>query len=271
MKIGNKVFDLENKAYIMGILNVTPDSFSDGGKNYDLDKALFSAQQMISEGADILDVGGESTRPNYIMVSEEEEIDRVCPVIQAIKERFDIAISLDTYKSRVAAAGIQSGANMINDIWGLKWDPSMATLLAEKKIPVCMMHNRNDKNYSNIIEDLKQDLQESIQIALNAGISMENIILDPGIGFAKSLEDNLIVMDRLESLQDLGYPILLGTSRKSMIGLTLNLDVTEREEGTIASTVMGRMKGCSIFRVHNVQGNLRALKMTDAILNTKRS
>lgn len=266
MKIGNKFFDLENKAYIMGILNVTPDSFSDGGKYNNLDSSLFQTEQMISDGADIIDIGGESTRPNYTMITEDEEIQRVCPIIEAIKSRFDIPISLDTYKSKVAAAGIQSGLDLLNDIWGLKWDESMAEVLSNKNIPVCIMHNRKEANYLNLIEDVKNDLLESIRIAQNAGIQNDNIILDPGIGFVKSLEDNLLLMNHLEEIKKLGYPVLLGTSRKSMIGLSLSLPVEEREEGTIATTVIGRMKGCSIFRVHNVKTNIRALKMTESIL-----
>lgn len=266
MKIGNKIFDFKNKGYIMGILNVTPDSFSDGGNNIDLDSALYHTQQMIHDGADMIDVGGESTRPNYTMISEEEEIDRVCPVIEGIKKRFDIAISLDTYKTKVASAGIRIGVDMINDIWGLKWDGMMAPLLAEQKIPVCIMHNRKEGNYQNLIEDVKKDLLQSIDIAISSGVTRDRIILDPGIGFAKSLDENLLIMKHLESITELGYPLLLGTSRKSMIGLSLNLNVNEREEGTMATTVIGRIKGCSIFRVHNVKGNLRTLKMTEEIL-----
>lgn len=266
MIIGNKVFDLENKAYIMGILNITPDSFSDGGRNLDLDGTLYHTEQMINDGADIIDVGGESTRPNHTMISEEEEINRVCPVIEGIRNRFDIPISLDTYKSKVAAAGTKAGADMINDIWGLKWDMTMAPLLAEENVPVCSMHNRKERDYVNLIEDIKSDLLQSVEIALHAGVQKDNIILDPGIGFAKNVDENLLVMKSLDCLAKLGFPLLLGASRKSMIGLTLDLDVNEREEGTIATTVIGRMKGCSIFRVHNVKGNVRALKMTEGIL-----
>lgn len=269
MIIGNKEFDLNEHFYMMGILNVTPDSFSDGGKYNDMDKALFQAEKLIEDGTDILDIGGESTRPNHIKISSEEEIDRVCPIITRIKERFDVPVSLDTYKSDVAKAGIKAGADLLNDIWGLKWDGTMAAVLAEAGIPCCLMHNRHDQNYTDVVEDLLDDLQESVDIALKAGIAKESIILDPGIGFAKDLNQNLLVMKHLKQLQELGYPVLLGTSRKSMIGLTLDLPVTEREEGTLATSIIGLMAGCCLFRVHDVKTNLRGLKMAEAILKAQ--
>lgn len=269
MIIGNKEFDLNKRFYMMGILNVTPDSFSDGGEFNDMDKALFQAEKLIEDGTDILDIGGESTRPNHIKISSEEEIDRVCPIITRIKDRFDVPVSLDTYKSDVAKAGIEAGADLLNDIWGLKWDGTMAEVVVEAGIPCCLMHNRHNQNYTNVIEDVLVDLQECVDIALKAGIAKENIILDPGIGFAKDLNQNLYVMKHLERLQELGYPVLLGTSRKSMIGLTLDLPVTEREEGTLATSIMGLMAGCSIFRVHDVKTNLRGLKMAQAILDAQ--
>lgn len=269
MRIGNRDFDLEHHFYLMGILNVTPDSFSDGGKYDELDSALFQAERLIKEGADILDVGGESTRPGHTVISSEEEMARICPVLAGIKERFDIPLSLDTYKSDVAKAGIAAGADMINDIWGLKWDNSMADVIADAGIPCCIMHNRTTSDYISLIEDMLGDLRESIRIALDAGITKENIILDPGIGFAKELTMNLSVMKHLERFKALGYPLLLGTSRKSMIGLTLDLPVTEREEGTLATSIIGRMAGCSIFRVHDVKKNLRGLRMAEAILNAE--
>ncbi len=266
MKVGKRVFDTEQEVYMMGILNVTPDSFSDGGCYAEMDRALFHAEELIKAGADILDIGGESTRPNHIKISSEEEIQRVCPIIEAVKSRMDIPISLDTYKSDVARAGIQAGADMLNDIWGLKWDGTMAQVIAEGKVACCLMHNRKEAVYQNYIEDVLSDLQESVQLALQAGIDRDSICIDPGIGFAKDLNQNLELMNQLERLQDLGYPVLLGTSRKSMIGLTLELPVNEREEGTIATTVFGVMKGCSIIRVHDVEKNLRAVKMTLAML-----
>ncbi len=267
MNIGNHFFDTQQNTYVMGILNVTPDSFSDGGKFNQLDSALFQVEKLIDEGAHIIDVGGESTRPNHVMISVQEEIERVCPIIEAINRRFSIPISLDTYKSEVAEAGFIVGVHMINDIWGLKWDNRMAGVIAKYKGSCCIMHNRTEMNYHNFIEDVLTDLQASLLIAMNAGIDMNQIMIDPGIGFAKDLRLNLLMMKHLHRLKELGYPILLGTSRKSMIGLTLDLPLEEREEGTIATSVMGVEKGCSFFRVHNVQGNLRAIRMTEAILN----
>lgn len=266
MRIGKWTFDTEHNVYMMGILNVTPDSFSDGGRYDKLDQALFHAEELIQAGADILDIGGESTRPNHIKISGQEEIERVCPMIEAVKARMDIPISLDTYKSEVAKAGIQAGADMINDIWGLKWDGTMAQVIAKGKVASCLMHNRKEAIYDNYMEDVLADLQESLQMAKDAGMDMEQVCIDPGIGFAKTLEQNLQLMNHLEELQTLGYPVLLGTSRKSMIGLTLDLPVEEREEGTIATTVLGITKGCSIIRVHDVKANLRAAKMTLAML-----
>lgn len=269
MKIGKKEFDLVHDAYIMGILNVTPDSFSDGGNYNDKDQALFHAEQMIKDGAAILDIGGESTRPGHVRISDEEEISRVCPILESLKKNFDVPLSLDTYKSKVAEAGILAGADLINDIWGLKWDSRMVDVVAKAKVPVCLMHNRETESYDDFLQDVKKDLLESVSIAKKAGILEENIILDPGIGFAKTYEQNLQLMNHLELLKELGYPVLLGTSRKRMIGYALGLEVEEREEGTMATTVMGLMKGASIFRVHHVLGNYRALKMTQAVLKAK--
>lgn len=269
MLIGKKQFDLKKDAYIMGILNVTPDSFSDGGKWNDKDKCLKHVEKMIKEGATIIDVGGESTRPGYVKISHEEEIDRVSPVIEKLKDEFDIPVSVDTYKAAVAEAAIISGADMINDIWGFKSDENMALVAAKYDIPCCIMHNRdvNSRPYNNFIEDVLNDLRESINIGLSAGVKRDKLIIDPGIGFGKSLEENLFLMKNLEQLKSLDCPILLGTSRKSMIGLTLDLPVEERIEGTLATTVIGIMKGCSIIRVHDVRENYRAMKMTKAILN----
>lgn len=269
MKIGNKEFKLGERTYIMGILNVTPDSFSDGGKYDKVEEAIKHAKELIEAGADIIDIGGESTRPGALYVSEEEEIERVVPIIKAIKERLDITISIDTYKSKTAEAAIKAGADIINDVWGFKKDKDMAMVAAKYNVPCILMHNRGSKLYDNILEDMIEDLEESINIALNAGVKRENIILDPGIGFAKTYEENLIVMNNLERFKVLGYPVLLGTSRKSMIGLTLNLPVNERVEGTISTTVIGIMKGCEFIRVHDVLENKRAAVMTDKILKAK--
>lgn len=283
MRIGSRDFDVRNQTYVMGILNVTPDSFSDGGKWNSMDRALKHVEDMLAEGMDILDIGGESTRPgsDYSM-PEQEEMERVLPCIEAVKARFDVPISLDTYKSRVAEAGIAVGVDLINDIWGLKWDPDMGRVIAEHGVACCLMHNRravvregdgegteNRFGYQNFLEDVKADLAESAELGRQAGISREQIILDPGVGFAKSYEQNLAILGRLDSLQSLGYPILLGTSRKSVVGLTLNLPVTERLEGTLATTVLGVLKGCAFVRVHDVKENVRAIRMTRAILGAE--
>ncbi len=266
IRIGNRDFHIGRHPYLMGILNVTPDSFSDGGRYNDIDVALTHTKQMLDEGADIIDVGGESTRPGHEKISVQEEIERTCFVIEAIKENFDVPVSLDTYKPEVAQAGLLAGADMINDIWGLKWDERMASLVAGYDVPICLMHNRPDTVYGDFVSDVLKDVQESIEIALAAGIKQDKIITDPGIGFAKDTAQNLTMMNNLEKLVGLGYPVLLGTSRKSMIGNVLNLPVNEREEGTMATSVLGLMKGCSFFRVHDVNANFRALKMADAIL-----
>jgi dihydropteroate synthase len=267
MKIGNKNFDTENHCYVMGILNVTPDSFSDGGKFNSLDNALFHVEQMIADGMDIVDIGGESTRPGYTKISDEEEIERILPVISAVKERFDVPISLDTYKHAVAAAGISAGADLINDIWGLKYDSGeMAAVIAKSGLPCCLMHNKREALYKDFISDMTREMSESVSIAEKAGIARDKIILDPGVGFAKSYENNLEAIDRLEELCKLGLPVLLGTSRKSVIGLALGLPSGERVEGTVATTVVGVMKGAAFVRVHDVKENARAVKMTEAIM-----
>lgn len=280
MKIGNTEFDWNNgTSYVMGILNVTPDSFSDGSKFNTLDKAIDHAAEMIADGASIIDVGGESTRPGYTQISDEEEIARVVPVIEALKKRFDIPLSVDTYKSAVADAALSAGADLLNDIWGLKYDDNIAGIVAKHNKPVCLMHNRKeiplppgDKPYplEEYLSLLEKELQESIDIALQAGIKREQLILDPGIGFAKDLDMNINGVAYIERLKKFNLPILLGISRKSIIGKSLSLDMNEREEATIALNVIGRMYGCHIFRVHNVRGNVRALKMTDIILNAKK-
>lgn len=269
MIIGNKSFETGKAPYIMGILNVTPDSFSDGGQHNTMDTALATTEKMIAEGAAIIDVGGESTRPGYTKISDDEEIERTAPIIEEIKKRFDIAVSLDTYKSGVAEAGIQAGADLINDIWGLKYDDRMAGVIAKYDKACCLMHNRDNVDYKDYLADVVADLDESVNMALAAGIDRNKIMVDPGIGFAKDLHQNLLLMNNLELLHKWNLPILLGTSRKSMIGLTLDLPVTEREEGTIATSVLGLVKGCDFFRVHNVEANYRALKMTYAMLSVR--
>lgn len=268
MKIGNKIFEPSEKTYVMGILNVTPDSFSDGGSYTSIDKAMEQTEKMIQQGADIIDVGGESTRPGHVQIGDEEEIKRVVPVIREIKKKFDIPVSIDTYKSAVAKAALEAGADLLNDIWGFRYDEKMAELAAEYDVPVCLMHNRDNLDYDDFMEDVKKDLQISLDIAEKYGVKKENIMLDPGVGFGKTYEQNLMVMNHLEEIVDMGYPVLLGTSRKSVIGLTLDLLVDEREEGTLATSVLGAIKGCQFVRVHDVEKNVRALKMTDAILHS---
>jgi dihydropteroate synthase len=267
MKIGTHDFDTDNRVYVMGILNVTPDSFSDGGKWNELDAALYHTEQMITDGAAIIDVGGESTRPGYVMISDEEEIERTAPVIRAIKSRFDIPVSIDTYKSGVAEAAIDAGADMVNDIWGLKYDARMAALIAAKQVACCLMHNRTNADYTDFMKDMLADLSETVALAKKAGIADERIVLDPGVGFAKSYENNLEAIREVGKLKSLGYPVLLGTSRKSVIGLTLDTDKTERTEGTIVTTVFGVQQGCAFVRVHDVKENVRAIRMTQAILS----
>ncbi len=265
MRIGNRDFDTANHTYVMGILNVTPDSFSDGGKWNRMEDALRHTQQMISEGASIIDVGGESTRPGYQKLSDREEIERVVPVIAKIKSEFNIPVSLDTYKSSVARAGIEAGADLINDIWGLKYDADMAAVIAESGKSCCLMHNREQADYTDFVQDLIADLSETLQIAQRARIPQDHIMLDPGVGFAKNYENNLEIIKHMGELHMFGYPLLLGTSRKSVIGLTLDLPVTERMEGTLVTTVMAVMQHYAFVRVHDVKENVRAIRMAEAI------
>lgn len=272
MIIADREFCKDDRFYIFGILNVTPDSFSDGGRfiidgKVNKDRVLPTVEKMIGEGMDIVDVGGESTRPGYTLISDEEEIERTAPVIEAIKKNFDIPISLDTYKGAVAKAGIEAGADLINDIWGFKYSPDMADIVAKAGISCCLMQNRKDTNYVNFTADVVSDLRESVEIAVKAGISRDRIMIDPGVGFAKSYEQNLEIINRLDELCKLGLPVLLGTSRKSVIGLTLDLPSSERVEGTVATSVIGALKGARFFRVHDIKENRRALDMTRAILS----
>ena len=269
MRIGSRDFATTGHTYIMGILNVTPDSFSDGGKFNQIDAALKHAEEMIRDGADVIDIGGESTRPGYTKISDEEETGRVVPVIEAVKKEFGIPISVDTYKSGVAEAAAQAGADLINDIWGLKYDARMAEVIAKSGLACCLMHNRDNTEYRNFMEDVKQDLRETIALAKAAGIADDKIILDPGVGFAKSYENNLEVIRRLKEFNELKYPVLLGTSRKSVIGLTLDLPAAERVEGTIVTTVMAVEAGCMFVRVHDVKENHQAIQMAEAILDRK--
>lgn len=267
IKCGQHVLKLGARTHIMGILNVTPDSFSDGGKFNKVDRAIDHAKEMVKQGADIIDVGGESTRPGYTALSEEEEISRLIPVIERLVKEINVPISVDTNKSVVAEAAINAGAHIINDIWGLQKDENMAFVAAKYNTPVIIMHNQDGTEYSkDIIEAMCDFFDKSIKIALNAGIKKENIIIDPGIGFGKTAEQNIEVMTRLGEFNDLGYPILLGTSRKSTIGKILDLPVNERVEGTLATSVLGVVQGIDIIRVHDIKENYRTIKVADAIV-----
>jgi len=286
LMIRSREFRWGTRTYVMGILNATPDSFSgDGvlarGERW-LDAAVAQGLRFVEEGADILDVGGESTRPGAQPVSEEEELARVIPVIRALREHTDVPISVDTYKAAVAAAALDAGADMVNDVWGLRMDPEMAHVVAKRGVPVILMHNRSQpKNavmearlggryvgiaYDDLLEDVKRELMECVEIARAAGIPDEHIILDPGIGFGKTVEQNLELIDRLDEIAALGYPILLGPSRKSFIGYTLHLPPEERVEGTAAAVAIGIDRGADIVRVHDVRYMVRVARMTDAIV-----
>lgn len=267
MNINNQFqLDFSKKTIIMGILNVTPDSFSDGGKFNRLDDAVERAQRLVADGAGIIDIGGESTRPGHEPVSHEEESARVVPVIERLVKTIDTPISIDTFKAKTAENALQAGATIINDVWGAKADPEITAVAKSFNAPIILMHNQDDPDYDDIIEDMKKSLSESIEIAKKNGVSDEKIILDPGVGFGKTLEQNLLVMRRLGELKTMGYPILLGTSRKSMIGKVLDLPVEERLEGTIATVCSGIQQGVEIVRVHDVKEINRAAKMMDAML-----
>lgn len=266
IKAGPYSLDYSDKTLIMGILNVTPDSFSDGGKYNLLDNAAAHAGRMVEDGADLLDIGGESTRPGHEPISVAEEIARVLPAIEAITKEIKVPISIDTYKAEVAKRAVDAGAVIINDIWGAKADPEIADVAAETGVPIILMHNRNDRDYTNFIRDVLNDLYESITIAKKAGVNDNQIILDPGIGFAKDLRESLEMMRNLDTLVSLGYPVLLGTSKKSMIGNVLDLPVTERMEGTGATVCFGIQQGCQIVRIHDVKEMSRMAKMMDALV-----
>ncbi len=272
------------RTYIMGILNATPDSFSgDGLYAKNARNALAQAEAFLDAGADILDIGGESTRPGSAPVNAEEEIRRVIPVVRAIAENLPQAlISVDTYKAEVARAALNAGAHIINDIWGLRADPQLASVVADFGAPVILMHNRSNSanveiraklgnaylgaKYENFLEDVKAELLESLRIAKQAGVRDDAIILDPGIGFGKTLRQNLELINRLDEIRALGYPVLLGSSRKSFIGYTLDLPASQRMEGTAASVAVGIVRGADLIRVHDLKEMVRVARMTDAIV-----
>lgn len=266
LKLNQIELDFHRETFVMGILNVTPDSFSDGGQFNSIEKAIAQAKKMVADGAKIIDVGGESTRPGYTRISDEEEIARVVPVIEALVKEVPAIISIDTYKSNVARAAIHAGAHMINDIWGAKADPQMAQVAAELNVPIILMHNRDNDVYDDYFTDFLQDMKESIEIVQKAGVPAEHILLDPGIGFVKNLAQSIETMQRLDELVALGYPVLLATSRKRLIGAVLDLPVTERVEGTAATCAFGVQKGCHLMRVHDVKEIARTVKMMDALV-----
>lgn len=273
------------RTYVMGIINATPDSFSGDGllsADETIDRAVRQAHQFVADGADILDIGGESTRPGSEPITPEEELARVIPVIEAIRAQLNTPISIDSYRAIVAQKALNAGANWVNDVWGLRMDKAMATVVAKADCPVVIMHNRSkpkdvsqEKNlggryvgvkYHNLIVDIRQELQESIDIALNAGVKRENIILDPGVGFGKTVEQNLQIIRELDQFKTMGFPILLGTSRKSFIGYTLDLPPDDRVEGTAVTVTIGIDRGADIVRVHDVKQMIRIAKMSDAIV-----
>ena len=264
---GNKEIILGERTLVMGILNITPDSFSDGGKYNNLDSAMKQAEKLILDGADIIDVGGESTRPGHTQITSEEEISRVVPIIEKISKNLNTIISIDTYKYDVAEAAIKAGANIINDIWGLQYDNGeMADLVKKCNLPIIVMHNQNDEIYNkDIMLSLREFFEKTYKIADKYGIDRDKIILDPGLGFGKNAEQNIEVLSRLNELKDMGS-ILLGASKKRFIGKLLNdLPFDERVEGTVATTVIGIEKGVDIVRVHNVLENKRACLVADGI------
>ena len=286
LQIGSYTFNWGSRTYIMGILNVTPDSFSGDGiiaKGDAVNVAVEQARDFLASGADILDVGGESTRPGSAPVSADEEMERVIPIIHALNKNFPEAlISVDTYKAQVAEEAINAGAHIVNDVWGLRADDKLASIVAKYHVPVILMHNRSNPasvevrkkignayvgvEYENLIEDVKHELMNSVELAKKAGIAESHIVLDPGIGFGKTREHNLELINRLDEIRQLGYPILLGTSRKSFIGFTLDLPADQRVEGTAATVAVGITRGADTIRVHDVKEMARVAKMTDAIV-----
>lgn len=267
MHIGNRTIRFGTRSFIMGILNVTPDSFSDGGDFSAVDAAFLHAKEMIADGADIIDVGGESSRPGYTEVSAEEEMRRGIPVIRRLAAETDVLISIDTMKASVAEAALKAGAHILNDVWGLQKDPEMAYVAAKYDVPIIVMHNHDGTEYKHaLMDEMMRFFEHTFTIADQAGLSRENLILDPGIGFGKDFEQNLDAMRNLAQLRALGYPVLLGTSRKRMIGTILDVPPKERTHGTVATTVVGIMQGMDIFRVHDVKENAHAAQVTDAIV-----
>lgn len=265
---GSRRLEIGKKTLIMGVLNITPDSFSDGGRYNNLDLAIRQAHRMVAEGVDIIDIGGESTRPygDNQPISAEQEMDRVLPVIEKLLQEVSVPISLDTYKAATAKSALELGVHMINDVWGLQQDPAMAEVLAQYEVPVVVMHNKLEPGYQDLMGEINHFLRNSIQIATDAGISHDRVIVDPGVGFGKTRADNLHVIRNLRELEVLSCPILLGTSRKAFIGTTLDLPPTDRVEGTAATVAIGIYNGADIVRVHDIKEMARVAKMADAVM-----
>lgn len=260
----------ENHSLVMGILNVTPDSFSDGGKYNNLDAAIRHVETMQAEGADIIDIGAESTRPygGNEKITSDQELARLLPLLEAVLSHCSVPVSIDTYKASVAEEALRRGAHIINDIWGLQYDQAMAKVVAKYNAPIVVMHNQQEIAYSSdIMQDICDFLQKSIQIGIENKINSDNIIVDPGIGFAKNFDHNIQIMRNIERLQNLHCPVLLGASRKRFIGEVLDLPPAERAEGTAATAALGKMKGVQIHRVHDVKVVKRLLKMLDAMMD----
>jgi dihydropteroate synthase len=259
-------FGDSKRTYIMGILNVTPDSFSDGGTHNDIDSAIRHCEKMVSEGADIIDVGGESTRPGYKPVDSDEEAERVVPVIKEIRKYFNIPISVDTYKSSVARLALEAGADIVNDIWGFRQDPLMAEVVSEYNAMCVLTHNSDDTYYGDLIQDVARELGESVRIALGAGVRKDRIVIDPGIGFGKTYEQNMEILRHLSDFTNMGYPVLVGASRKSVICKTLGITPPEGDPATAAISVLSAQAGARFVRVHNVGMNADAIRMTEGIM-----
>lgn len=258
------------RTLIMGILNVTPDSFSDGGQYDKTDAAVRRAVEMVEQGADLIDIGGESTRPGHVRISPEAEIERVVPVIEALRRAgLPVPLSIDTYKAEVAREALAAGAHVLNDIWGLKENDSIATVAQEAGCPVILMHNRHEPKYGRLVPEVLDDLKESVDIARRAGIDDDMILLDPGIGFGKTYEHNLLLMNRLHHIAELGFPVVLGTSRKRMIRQALQVDTMDVVEGTAATVALGIAQGCAIMRVHDVAAIKRTAMMMDAMIRAR--
>jgi dihydropteroate synthase len=266
---GNREFHWGERTFIMGVLNLTPDSFSGDGLGSDTAAALALSRRLVDEGADIIDVGGESTRPDSSPVSEDEELSRVIPIIEKLAAEISVPISIDTYKPEVARHALEAGARMINDVWGLRQSPNLAQIAAEWGAPLVIVANQRGTKYREIIPEVISSLRQGIELARDAGMAWENIIIDPGIGFGKTLEGNLELIRHLSELKVLGRPILLGTSRKSMIGLVLKLPPDQRLEGTAATIALGIAGGADIVRVHDVLQMERVVRMTDAIIRER--